>query len=391
LFSTIDGVEYARWETLAARCVTDRPDVLVAVRFWEAIAAVRLAPLQIFWTGDAYDQPYLNGLSAVAASSEIDLFMLQSDWQIETFRTHHRVPASHIVRTTLGAATAPLAPLSRVRRERRLAYASTPFRGLDMLLEVFPQIRAACPDATLEIYSSMQVYGVSAADDRKQFDAVYRKAKQPGVTLVGSVSQPVLAERLRTARILAYPNSYEETFCIAAAEAQAAGCVVVTSALGALPETVGAAGVCIGGRPGSAAYRKAFVDACIALLKDDARWEAMSAHAAAQAAERFSWPRIAEHWEHQCRMALTDEPVELERVFVHLAAGRAGLAYRMLSKIPQPAGVSNDTWISLTAFVASEAGEASPPPPAAIDALALYFRSLRRSGALSRIALEEAS
>ena len=168
--------------------------------------------------------------------------MLQSGWHVETFQAHHGVPPSQIVRTTLGAAASaaepPPVPATGLR-PRRLAYASTPFRGLDVLLDLFPRIRQAVPDAELDVFSSMQVYGVSADDDRRQFDAVYRKASQPGVNLVGSLPQLQLAARLQQARVLAYPNHFAETFCIAAAEAQAAGCVVVTSQLGALPETVG--------------------------------------------------------------------------------------------------------------------------------------------------------
>ncbi|MBM3818733.1 MAG: glycosyltransferase [Acidimicrobiia bacterium] len=72
---------------------------------------------------------------------------------------------------------------------------------------------------------------------------------------------------------------YAETFCIAAAEAQAAGCAIVTSRLGALPETVGDAGICIDGGPRSAAYQQAFVDACVALLIDDERWGRVSGQA----------------------------------------------------------------------------------------------------------------
>ncbi|MBI4266122.1 MAG: tetratricopeptide repeat protein [Acidobacteria bacterium] len=303
-----DGVDYARWETLPARCVSDRPDVLVSVRSWQAIGRARLAPLQIFWTGDAHDQPFLEHLADPSRRAEIDVYMLQSVWQMGTFEAHHRVPRQQIVTTKLGTAASmalpPLRPTERTPRARRLAYASTPFRGLDLLLELFPRIRAACPGAELDVCSSMQVYGIGAAEDRKQFGSIYRKARQPGVNVTGSLPQLELAARLQQARVLAYPNHYPETFCIAAMEAQAAGCAVVTSALGALPETVGDAGLCIPGDPHSAVYRRTFVDACVELLTNDDRWQALSDRALARAWTGYTWPTIAEEWDAFCRMAL---------------------------------------------------------------------------------------
>ena len=387
---TIEGVEYRRWESLAATCVAERPDVLVAVRFWEPIGAARLAPLQIFWTGDAYDQPFVSELSNDAKRREIDFVMLQSEWQIETFARQHHLPVSQLVRTTLGAASTSnpksQVPKPKSQRGRRLAYASTPFRGLDVLLDLFPRIRHACPDAELDVYSSMQVYGMSASDDARQFDAIYRKARQPGVTLVGSLPQPTLAARLQHARVLAYPNHYAETFCIAVAEAQAAGCAVVTSALGALPETVGEAGMCIPGDPRSTAYQQAFVDACVSLLRDNEKWASLSAHASEQAATRYAWPGIAERWESLIRAALTDEPAEIERIAVHLTAGRAALADRMLAKIVKPESISVDAWDSLRRFVSGQVAGTAPLPAADLSQLALYFPSLRRSGLLDRTA-----
>ena len=397
--AAVEGVEYAPWQAMPVRSVADEPDVVVSVRHWQAIGKARFAPLQIFWTGDAFDQPFLQEFGDPSRRSEIDLVMLQSDWQIETFHTHHGLPLSQIVRTTLGAAAsahpAGVRPHESIRvrgsdprptRPRRMAYASTPFRGLDVLLDLFPRIRGRCPDAELEVFSSMRVYGMSEAEDQKTFEALYRKADQPGVTLVGSVPQLELAARLRHARILAYPNHYAETFCIAAAEAQAAGCPVVTTALGALTETVGEAGICIPGDPRTPQYQHAFVDACVSLLTDDERWQGLSGRAVAQASAKYSWMGIAAHWETVCRAALAVEPPELDRIAVHLAAGRAGLAQRMLARTEKPGDVPPDAWAALETFTAWRAGEKQEAP--ALDALALValsFKSLRKAGVLDVI------
>jgi glycosyltransferase involved in cell wall biosynthesis/Flp pilus assembly protein TadD len=380
--ATIDGVEYERWESLPKRCVIDRPHVVVAVRAWEMIGRTRLAPLQIFWTGDAFDQPFVQDLRDSDNRREIDFVMLQSDWQAETFAQHHNIPAWQIVRTRLGSAasaadSAPLPPAGA--RPRKLAYASTPFRGLDTLLDVFPKIRAACPDAQLDVFSSMRVYGMSEEDDRRNYGALYAKAAQPGVNLIGSVPQPELARRLHEARVLAYPNHFAETFCIAAIEAQAAGCVVVTSAVGALPETIGDGGVCLDGDPHSAKYRQSFIDACISLLTDDERWTAMSARAQTRTRAAYTWPGIAEEWEAICRVGLREDSPTVERVAVHLAAGRAGLAVRMLERESAPDDVPADVWNELRALAAARAAGEATPSDESLRTLALHFPAIRRT------------
>ena len=381
------GVEYARWETMPSRVVSDRPDVLVAVRDWQTIGRTRFAPLQIFWTGDAFDQPFVKTLANTEERGQIDFFMLQSDWHEETFRTHHGLPAWQILRTRLGsaasAADAPVQADSVATRRRRLAYASTPFRGLDVLLDLFPRIRAACPDAELDVFSSMKVYGMNAADDEATYGALYAKAKQPGVRLVGTVPQFELAKRLKESRILAYPNHYAETFCIAAIEAEAAGCAVVTTGLGALPETVGDGGVCIPGTPQDAAYQDAFVAECVRLLTDDEAWQAMSRRAFDRTWDTYTWSAIAAGWETSLRAALTPEPAIVERVAVHLKAGRTGLAQKMLDREPTPTGVPAAVWQELKTVVAAQAGFGDVPSEESLHRVALHFRSLTRTGLIA--------
>ena len=120
--------------------------------------------------------------------------------------------------------------------EPRLVYTSTPFRGLNLLLSLFPSIREKRPEAQMEIYSGMRVYQV--AGERDRYRHLYERAKTlAGTRYVGSVAQSELATALRQAAVLAYPNTFAETGCIAAMEALASGLHVVTTDLGALSET----------------------------------------------------------------------------------------------------------------------------------------------------------
>src|SRR5262249_14555257 len=91
---------------------------------------------------------------------------------------------------------------------------------------------------TLKVFSSMQIYRVAPEADQAQFGNLYEKCRQTeGVELIGSIPQPQLAAAMRSVTAFTYPNTFPETCCIAAMEAMAAGCCLVTSDLAALPQT----------------------------------------------------------------------------------------------------------------------------------------------------------
>jgi glycosyltransferase involved in cell wall biosynthesis len=117
-----------------------------------------------------------------------------------------------------------------------LAYSSTPFRGLDVLLLAFPMIRKAIPGASLRIFSGMGIYGDNETD--KSFQSLYEISKVlPGVEYVGPLGQLQLSKEIASADMLAYPSTFRETSCIAVMEAAAAGLYIVSTDLGALTET----------------------------------------------------------------------------------------------------------------------------------------------------------
>jgi len=166
-----------------------------------------------------------------------------SEWQKTMFEQHLGVPRGRmeVLRNAIGPMFEGLfhsqADLADAKsKSLRLAYTSTPFRGLDVLVAAFPAIHRRHPAARLGIFSSMQVYDQAASRD--PYKTLYDQCRATeGIDYHGSVPQPELAKALREASILSYPNTFAETACIAAMEALAAGLLVVSSDLGALPET----------------------------------------------------------------------------------------------------------------------------------------------------------
>jgi glycosyltransferase involved in cell wall biosynthesis len=199
-------------------------------------------PRLVLWTQHAHDQPAVQWLRTTEGQELWDQVVCISDWQRQMYVQHLGL-ARPI--TVLRNAISPAFERSWASADELaaakaspplLAYTSTPFRGLDVLVECFPEIRRRCEGCRLAVYSSMQVYHQSEAGDPHA--PLYAACRQTeGIDYRGSVSQRELAEGLAAASILAYPNTFAETSCIAAMEALAAGLLVVTADLGALPET----------------------------------------------------------------------------------------------------------------------------------------------------------
>ena len=116
----------------------------------------------------------------------------------------------------------------------RCAYISTPFRGLDVLLDAWQDV---APDrAELHIWSSMKLYMFDDGAYQHLFD---RARNMPGVVYHGLAPNEELRAALRTMHFLTYPNTFAETACLSVMEAMAAGCRIIAPAYGALPETTG--------------------------------------------------------------------------------------------------------------------------------------------------------
>jgi len=307
----VRGVEYRPISQTKPAWLADR-EAAVVLNATEPVTVLRqyAAPgtRLILWTQHAHDQPAVAPLSKADIRNTFDSIVFVSDWQREQYLRAFQLDAARTV--VLRNAMAPaferlFAPdddvLAAKEHPPLVAYTSTPFRGLDVLVNLFPRIRRAVPEATLRIYSSMQVYQVSAADDGRRYAELYRRCDETsGIERVGSLTQPQLAEELRRTAVLAYPNHFAETSCIAAIEALAAGCQMVTSDLGALRETTSGFARLVPVDSGATEYAERFVDHTVAALH-----QAASASAELRAAiqtqvssmqAEYTWRLRAQQW-----------------------------------------------------------------------------------------------
>jgi glycosyltransferase involved in cell wall biosynthesis len=105
---------------------------------------------------------------------------------------------------------------------------------------MWPRIREAVPDATLDVYYGWESWVALQGED-DFYDRMERKFSEladQGVTVHGRVSHETLAEAMKSIQVWAYPTEFTEIHCITALKAQEAGCYPVTTNVGALAETV---------------------------------------------------------------------------------------------------------------------------------------------------------
>ena len=265
----------------------------------------------MLWTQHAADQPAMRPLAEPEVSALVDQFVFVSRWQQAGYRacvlgfcpSAVGCCATQSGRRSRGMFADGRSALAAKACPPRLAYTSTPFRGLETLLDVFPAIRSQVPGVTLEVYSSMQVYHLPPGRDTADYGHLYRRAATTeGVDYVGSLPQPELARAMRSVDVLAYPNHFAETSCIAAMEALAAGCRVVTSDLAALGETTAGFGSLVAGRRRPGDYGRQFVAAVVEVLTGLAGDRAAAReHLDRQLAyveSQCVWPRRAQQWAH---------------------------------------------------------------------------------------------
>ena len=191
--------------------------------------------INVLWMHHFVNQNEAKNLASKDFVNKLDWIVYNSNWNYEQHVKYFKIPKNKSV--VIKNAIEKINYLEKPKDKINLIYHTTPWRGLKILLKVFKDLNL--DDVELNICSSTMIYGKKFNDLMgNTFENLFNECKNAkNVNYFGFQENKKIIEQLKKMHIFAYPSTWPETSCIAAIEAMAAGCEVVTTNLGALNET----------------------------------------------------------------------------------------------------------------------------------------------------------
>jgi len=184
--------------------------------------------------------------------------------------------------------------------KNNLVWTSSYDRGLEYLLEMWPDVKKEVPDATLDVYYGFNLFDSTPWGKRPEGQAWKAKMErllgQGGVTDHGRVGTDEVAKAYSRADVWAYPTDFPEIDCITATKAMAAGCVPIATDYAVMKERN--QGVVVAGSASDPEVREVFKKELISLLQDDERKEEIRKKLNVS---NYSWDSIADQWDKEFR------------------------------------------------------------------------------------------
>lgn len=129
-----------------------------------------------------------------------------------------------------------------VRNSHRIIYMSSHVRGLQLIYDVWEDVKKEVPDAILDIYYGWGSYDAVNKNNPERMAwkemMIKREHELKDVTDHGKIGQSQIVEEINKSGIWAYPCPFPEVYCITGVKAQAGGAIPVASNFAALKETV---------------------------------------------------------------------------------------------------------------------------------------------------------
>lgn len=287
-----DGVNYFNFWTFSK----DIPyDIFVGWRNSEYIELANENSKKFLWLHDVQKAEYYTP----ERIAKIYKIICLSKWHRDNLP---EIPDEKFFLSRNGIVQSDFSMAGRLPRDPlKCIYASSPDRGLDILLEIWPKIKARTKDATLHIF-----YGFTHTYDKLHANRVKMIAykehilsevkKLDGVIYHGKVGHAELHEHFMSAGLWLYPTHFTEISCITAMKAQAAGMIPVTMTIAALDETV-QHGYKISFPIEDTRSRKAFENITVDLLNNIEKQEKLRSPMMKWAKDYYSWTNVAKQWD----------------------------------------------------------------------------------------------
>jgi len=185
----------------------------------------------------------------------------------------------------------------------KMIFTSSPDRGLENLLYCLPWVKEQVPELRLEIFYGFHNWHEMAKNrgDVAGLEKIERlkeaiEAAGEWATLHDRLDQEELAKHWKECYVWGYLDTFTETYCLSAKEAQCAAVPSVTSNVAALQHTVGEYGTLITDHPYSKEGRTRFVEEVIRLHQDKDYWVERSKKAF-EGSKGISWDdRYKDYW-----------------------------------------------------------------------------------------------
>jgi len=191
--------------------------------------------LNVLWMQHFVNQEEAKNLGTKEFVDKIDYIIFNSHWNFEKFQYQFKIPEnkSIVIRNAVEKIEYHEKPKDKIS----LIYHTTPWRGLEHLLNVFKNMNLK--NVELNVCSSTKIYGEKFDQNYKEkYKSIFDECKNSkNVNYFGHLNNVKIIELLKKMHIYSFPSIWPETSCISAIESMAAGCNVVTTSLGALYET----------------------------------------------------------------------------------------------------------------------------------------------------------
>lgn len=305
--------EGVQWNFSQDYDVKDSFDVLVSSRAPEVFSGICGSKVKALWMHDVNVGPQAFDSEWGDLRQRIDRIVALTGWHARHLDHLYGVRKSLQVIPN-GAETRNFDHWRSVQKDpNRFVWTSSPDRGLDVVLQMWPEIRKMNDKAELHVYYGFEsidkIIAVAPDAPMARYLASFKAGIMDlaenceGIVWHGRIPQADLAEELMKSSYWTYPTYFMETFCISALEAQLAGVIPITSPVAALQETVGpvARKFQVDGWPNNETFHRQYlkmVDHVLNLGEDETDRVSRACH---DFALNYDWDQIAGVWDRSLR------------------------------------------------------------------------------------------